>query len=105
MTAVESAETKARAGEFSSLQIFLVKVCTVAVAAIIFVYFSLAILISSAEEKFASMSGPAFWQSVESKLNKLATQPDLPPEKKQKIIDNLRRLSQKYRPYIDALKD
>ncbi|MFK4383596.1 hypothetical protein [Bradyrhizobium sp. USDA 223] len=105
VTDVEGAVGRVTSSQFSPLGIFLIKVCAVTVAAIVFVYFSLAILVSTAEDKFAAMGGSAFWVSVESKLEKLASQPDLPPEKKQKIVDTLRRLSQKYRPYIDALKD
>jgi hypothetical protein len=33
----------------------------------------------------------------------LADEPDLPPEKKKKIVDALHRLSIKYKPYVDAL--
>jgi len=40
---------------------------------------------------------------VEEKLYAMADAPDIPPEKKKKIIDALHRLSGKYRPYIEAL--
>jgi hypothetical protein len=33
----------------------------------------------------------------------LADEPDLPPEKKKKIVDALHKLSIKYKPYVDAL--
>jgi hypothetical protein len=46
--------------------------------------------------------GPAFWERVEGKLYRLADEPDLSPEKKQKIINALRKLSAKYKPYLDA---
>ncbi len=46
--------------------------------------------------------GPAFWGAMETKLYALADAPDLPPEKKQKIIDAIHKLSVKYKPYVDA---
>jgi hypothetical protein len=49
--------------------------------------------------------GPAFWSAVEGKLYKLADAPDLPPERKDKIIKALQKLSAKYHPYIDALSE
>jgi hypothetical protein len=42
---------------------------------------------------------------MELKLYRLADEPDLPPEKKKKIVDALRKLSTKYRPYFEALGD
>jgi len=47
--------------------------------------------------------GRAFWTVVEDKLYKLADEPDLPPEHKEKIVKALQKLSAKYHPYIDAL--
>jgi hypothetical protein len=46
---------------------------------------------------------PAFWGRIETKLYSLADEPDLPPEKKKKIMDALHRLSIKYKPHVDAL--
>jgi hypothetical protein len=53
-------------------------------------------------EALSLKGGPAFWGNVEMKLYALADAPDLPPEKKQKIIDAIHKLSIKYRPYLDA---
>jgi hypothetical protein len=55
------------------------------------------------EELAILKGGPAFWTTAEEKLYKLAAAPDLPPEKKEKIINALRTLSQRYKPYVDAL--
>ncbi len=49
-------------------------------------------------------AGPAFWGKIEEQLYRAADEPDLPPEKKEKIISALRKIGEKYRPYIDALK-
>ena len=49
-------------------------------------------------------AGPAFWGKIEEQLYRAADEPDLPPEKKEKIINALRKIGQKYKPYIDALE-
>jgi hypothetical protein len=56
----------------------------------------------SQTEQFAK-GGPAFWGAIENKLYKVADEPDLPPEKKQKIFNALHKLSVKYKPYLDVL--
>ena len=48
-------------------------------------------------------AGPAFWGKIEEQLYRAADQPDLPPEKREKIISALKKIGQKYRPYINAL--
>jgi hypothetical protein len=51
----------------------------------------------------AFKGGPEFWRSVEKKLYEVAEAKDLPEEKKARILAALRRVGQKYGPYIDAL--
>ena len=48
-------------------------------------------------------SGRQFWAPIEQSLYKYADQPDLPPEKKAKIIAALKKIGDKNRPFIDAL--
>lgn len=56
------------------------------------------------DSKFAGLKGgSAFWTEVESKLHNLADAPDLPEEKKARILASLKKLSIKYRPYLEAL--
>jgi hypothetical protein len=59
---------------------------------------------SQAEDVTFLQGGHAFWQRAEEKLYRLADEPDLPEPKKAKIIAALRKLSDRYRPYIDALE-
>ncbi|TWB66385.1 hypothetical protein [Bradyrhizobium sacchari] len=47
--------------------------------------------------------GPEFWLRVEKSLYRFADQPDLPPEKKAKIVAALKKIREKNQPYIDAL--
>jgi hypothetical protein len=96
----------------SPLQTFFAKVAIVTGAFLIAAYFvaSLAASFATSQmDKVASQidrlglkGGPAFWGSMETKLYALADAPDLPPEKKKKIIDAIHKLSVKYKPYVDA---
>jgi hypothetical protein len=47
--------------------------------------------------------GRDFWTRMEKGLTKFADAPDLPPEKKAKIIAALRKIHDKHQPYFDAL--
>src|SRR5262245_10673687 len=96
----------------SPLQTFFAKVAIVTGAFLISVYFVSSVTVSFANSQMDRISseinkiglkgGPAFWNGMETKLYALADAPDLPPEKKQKIIDAIHKLSVKYKPYLDA---
>lgn len=94
---------------FSPLQTFFVKVAIVtgAILTILFSASSLTLsFVTSQEQQLKSLGGgSAFWTALEQKLYTLADAPDVPPERKKKIIGALHRLSGKYRPYFDALND
>jgi hypothetical protein len=91
----------------SPIQIFCTKVVVVTAAALVMFYFANAVIESSIRSQAESLQilqgGPAFWSNVERKLFLLADEPDISPEKKKKILDALRKLSSKYKPYFDAL--
>jgi hypothetical protein len=90
----------------SPLQTFFAKVAIVTGAILITAYFvsSLAVSFATSQmDRLALKGGPAFWGTMETKLYALADAPDLPPEKKKKIIDAIHKLSAKYKPYVDAL--
>ena len=88
------------------LQFLLIKAAVITFSGLLFVYGSMALVVSAIDDKIKPLTGgPAFWRSTEEKLHQLAIAPDLPPEKKEKIIQSLRAISAKYRPYIDALKE
>lgn len=96
----------------SSLQTFFAKVAIVTGAVLITAYFVSALAISFATsqmekvpgqlDRLALKGGPAFWGTMETKLYALADAPDVPPERKKKIIDAIQKLSVKYKPYLDA---
>jgi hypothetical protein len=75
----------------SPIQIFCVKVVIVTAAALAMFYVADLVIESS------------IWRNAENKLLALADEPDISPEKKKKILDALRKLSSKYKPYFDAL--
>ena len=99
--------TTAERKELSPLQVFILKVGVVAAAIIVVLYcagyFLQAFVAAKAEQFTFLKGGPAFWEQMEQKLYLFADQPDMPPEKKAKIIDALRKVSAKYKPFIDAL--
>jgi hypothetical protein len=91
----------------SPLQTFFAKVAIVTGAFLIVLYsassLAVSFAINQAEQLKVFKGGPVFWGEMEQKLYALADAPVAPPEKKQKIIDALHRLSLKYKPYFDAL--
>ena len=93
--------------ELSPLQIFFVKAVVITAAIVIVVYcaalFVQSAIASRAEQLTFLKGGPVFWEQMERKLYTFADQPDMPAEKKQKIIDALRKISVKYKPFVDAL--
>jgi hypothetical protein len=97
----------AEAKPLSPLQIFFVKVAIITAAIVVVLYcasyFFESFIASKADQLTFLKGGPAFWGRIEQKLYSLADEPDLPPEKKKKIVDALHRLSVKYKPYVDAL--
>jgi hypothetical protein len=96
-------ESKARR-PMTELERFGVKLALVLAAALIFFYAVAAYVQSRIENSVMLFKGgPAFWAQVEKKLYSLADEPDLPDQKKAQVIETLKKLSAKYRPYIDAL--
>jgi hypothetical protein len=91
----------------SPIQIFCVKAVIVTAAALALLYVADLVIESSIRRQAESLQilqgGPAFWRNAENKLLALADEPDISPEKKKKILDALRKLSSKYKPYFDAL--
>jgi len=47
--------------------------------------------------------GRTFWANFEQKLYTLADEGDIDPERKKKVVEALRKLSEKYKPYLQAL--
>jgi|ERR1700716_4266154 len=94
------------------LEIFFIKLGAVLAACAIFFVFAVIYVegeIRSVayelrqEAGDAVHGGPAFWTAVEKKLYKLADEKDLPADKKARILAALRRVGQKYGPYLEAL--
>jgi hypothetical protein len=108
---VNETESRSAAAEVklpvSPLQLFAMKVAIVTVAILVILFGASQFMTSAIEDQKEQLAflkgGPAFWEKVEGKLYKLADEPDLPAEKKQKIINSLRKLSAKFKPYLDAV--
>ena len=95
--------------------LFAAKTCIVAVVVTACAVFAADWVIGSAEDSFArsvrsvqqtSIGGRKFWARLEEELDRAAAPAsDLPPERKQKLINNVRILTARWRPLIDALQD
>jgi hypothetical protein len=107
MSEIESNSAITKDKPLSPLQLFAAKAAIVTVAVLIILFgagqFMASVIEGQKEQLTLLKGGPAFWQKMEGKLYKLADEPDLPPEKKQKIVNALRKLSVKYKPYLDAV--
>jgi hypothetical protein len=108
MSASEMDKTATQSTQgISPLTAFFVKLAAITGVLLLSFYIVFTLVTSFIEEKMEELAilkgGPAFWATAEEKLYKLAAAPDLPPEKKEKILSALRTLSQRYKPYVDAL--
>jgi hypothetical protein len=96
-----------QARQLSEIERFVVKAGTVTACIVIILFFAVDFvdgLIARKADQFAVLRGGSnLWIAAEQKLYDMADRPDLPPEQKQRIIEALRRISDKYRPYIEAL--
>ena len=95
--------------------LFAIKTCIVAVIVTACTVFAADWVIGSAEESFSrsvksvqqiSIGGREFWARLEKELDRAASPAsDLPPERKEKLVNNVRTISARWRPLIDALQD
>lgn len=86
------------------LRVFFIKLISVFASVFIFFAFALSYLKSEVENSALVKGGPEFWRGVEMSFYKLADSNDIPPEKKAKIIEALRKISAKYGPLLEALE-
>ena len=101
---IETEEDAEPSRPLTEIQIFLIKVATVTGAVFFLMVVAYLFVSSQAEDLAFLKGGHAFWEKAEEKLYKLADEPDLPEQKKAKIIAALRKISDRYRPYIDAVE-
>jgi hypothetical protein len=88
----------------SQLQLFFAKVAIITAAVLVVIFYATSSFQTFIEKQGEFLKGgPVFWEAVEQKLDKLADAPDMPPEKKQRILATLSKISNRYRPYFDAL--
>jgi hypothetical protein len=91
---------------------FVVRVCVVAavitISAIVFTGLAIQRLEDSTArilDKFHLQGGREFWSRIERELDR-AAQPssDLPPEEKEKILNDLHVIAARWRPFLDAVE-
>lgn len=108
MTETDIAAPKPSVTQVDELRLFGIKVlifCAIVGGVFYFVVSSLIEEARSALDSSMLKGGPEFWAQVDRKMMAFADQPDLPEAKKKQIIEALRKISKKYRPFIDALKE
>jgi hypothetical protein len=111
----ETHETHPKTDLTGPIVLFAIKTCIVAVIVSACAVFAADWVIGSAEESFArsiksvhqtSIGGRKFWARLEEELDRAASPAsDLPPERKQKLINNVRTIATRWRPVIEALQD
>lgn len=94
---------------------FIIKTCVVAAVVTACTIFAADWIIGSVEESFArsvkslqqtAVGGRKFWSRLEEELDRAAAPAsDLPPERKQKLINNVRIIAARWRPLIEALHE
>ena len=95
-----------------AVTMFAVKACIVAVVISAATIFTVDWIISDVSEALANTplgdtlrGGPKFWGKIERELDRAADPAnDLPPERKQKLINDVRVIVQRWRPFVEAVQ-
>lgn len=109
MSEVAMQNTSAIAKPISPLLVYAQKLATT-LALVTFFFFvavSYARIVIKEEIESASraFSGPVFWDRVEKSLTDFANQKDMPKEKRDAIEASLRKIGERYAPFVRALTD
>ena len=100
------------------LKIFAVKTCLVAIVTIFVALWLIESVANTIRESFVytmaelretaqlvPRGGKQFWGKIEQELDHAAdVSTDLPPEKKQKLINDVRVIVARWKPFIDAVQ-
>src|ERR1700704_1062028 len=61
------------------------------------------LVLRSELQSVGPIGGPQFWRALEREIERAAApESDLPPEKKQKLIDEIHVIATRWRPFLDA---
>jgi hypothetical protein len=85
---------------------FALKAVIAAVVVAATILFLVSTLIERAEESINSVKigGPAFWGKIERELARAADpKSDLPPEQRQRILNNLKTIVARWKPFVDVV--
>ena len=87
---------------------FVIKTCIVGIVISACTIFTAGWIIGSIEDSIHDLriGGPQFWTKIERELDRAADpSSDLPPERKQKLINDVRMIVARWRPFIDAAQN
>jgi hypothetical protein len=110
---VEDQTLRAESTPTKTLIVFAIKTITVAFVGVISLFVVLWFLnniidnrIEQLDDRLAQLSGPAFWAKVERELDRAASpKGDLPAAKKAKLLNDVRVIVARWRPYLDVAAD
>jgi hypothetical protein len=86
---------------------FAVKTCIVAIVISACTIFVADWVIGSLQDAVREMriGGRQFWSKIENELHQAAAaSSDLPPEKKQRLLNDVRIIVARWRPFVDAVR-
>jgi len=83
---------------------FAIKTCIVAVVISTSTIFVAGWIIDDFKDALRNTTGAPFWGKVERELDRAADPAsDLPPEKKQKLLNDVHVIAARWRPFLDAV--
>jgi len=93
-----------RAGRPGSLLQFALKACIVAAIVSLSTVFVVNLVVDNIREQFGKTGGRQFWTKLENDLDRAADpESDLPPEQKQRLINDIHVIVARWRPFLDAV--
>jgi hypothetical protein len=108
---IEEAKAQAPIDErfLSHIVPFAIKTCIVAVVISACTIFVAESIIDNVKDAIgtitANTTGPQFWGKIERELDRAADPAsDLPPEKKQKLLNDVRVIVVRWRPFLDTVQ-
>ena len=97
--------TEKDAGQLDNIIQFAIKTCIVAFVISGCTIFVANWVIGNVRDSFRELGGRQFWTKIENELHRAAApSSDLSPENKQRLLNDVRTIAARWRPFIEALR-